>query len=399
MEQQALDGYKVLDFTHHIAGPYCTKLLAGLGAEVIKVEKPGEGDPSRRMGPFCKDDPHPEKSLHFLHLNTGKKSVTLNLKSSHGKKICMDLVREADLVVENFHPRVMPSLGLDYAALRAIHPRLIMTSISNFGQTGPYRDFKAMDINSFALSGTMYANGDPGREPLTYPGWTAQYWGGMNAFTATLVALYYREASGHGQYIDISIQECVGTLLENTDIRYRFAGNPHPRWGNRWAGVALWGARQCKDGWCCVVSGSTAQQWGAVVELLGEPALKNENYVTVGQRMAHCDEIEALAAPRLMELTKEEVFHRGQALGAATSPSMTAQDVFDSPQLRERGFWTRIDHPVVGSWPYPGAPVKMSETPFVFGSAPLLGQHNEDVYGRLGYGAQDRVRLREAGVI
>jgi len=399
MPDQALTGYKVLDLTHHIAGPYCTKLLCGLGAEVVKVEKPGEGDPSRRMGPFFNDHPHPEKSLHFLHLNIKKKGITLNLKSAKGRGIFKELLQGVDILVENFSPRVMPGLGFDYEALATINPGLIMTSISNFGKTGPYRDYKALDITSLALSGAMWANGDPAGDPLTYPGWAAQYWGGMNAFTSTLMALYYREISGEGQHIDISIQECMGTLLENTDIRYQFGGNPHPRWGNLWAGVALWGSRPCKDGWCCVVSGTTTQQWRALVELLGEPGLKDEKYETTGARMEYAEEIEAMAAPRLMELTKDEIFHRGQELGAVTAPSMNAKDVVNSPQLKARDFWMEQDHPVVGKWTYPGPPVKMTETPFEFGPAPLMGQHNQEVYGGLGYSKDDLVRLRGMGVI
>jgi crotonobetainyl-CoA:carnitine CoA-transferase CaiB-like acyl-CoA transferase len=157
MPEQALTGYKVLDLTRHIAGPYCTKLLCGLGAEVVKVEKPGEGDPSRSMGPFFNDHPHPEKSLHFLHLNIGKKSITLNLESAKGRRIFKELLQGVDILVENFSPRVMPGLGFDYEALATINPGLIMTSISNFGKTGPYRDYKALDITNLALSGAMWA--------------------------------------------------------------------------------------------------------------------------------------------------------------------------------------------------------------------------------------------------
>jgi crotonobetainyl-CoA:carnitine CoA-transferase CaiB-like acyl-CoA transferase len=400
MTDQALAGYKVLDLGQYIAGPYCGKLLAGLGAEVIKVEKP-EGDPSRRMGPFFQDDPHPEKSIHFLYLNTKKKGITLDLKTEAGKKIFKELVRESDILVENFRPGVMANLGLDYETLERINPKLIMTSISNFGQTGPYRDYKALDINLIAMCGSMYAMGEPDREPLTYGGSAAQYWGGMDAFTASLIALYCREISGEGQYIDISIQECMGTLPEQTDTRYQFAKTAHPRYGNRWMGIALWGARPCKDGWVCVVSGMTTSQWLALGrDLLGIPELGDEKYGSMVGRLVYSDEIEDMAAPRLMELTKEEIFHRGQALGSATSTSPTAEDIVNSAQLKARDFWTEVDHPVVGKWIYPGGPIKMRETPFEFGPAPTLGEHNEEVYcKRLGYSKEDLVRLKETGVI
>jgi len=400
MAEQALEGYRVLDLSHYIAGPYCTKLLAGLGAEVTKIEKPGEGDPARRMGPFFKDDPHPEKSLHFLHLNTGKKGITLNLESERGKKIFRELVTAADIVVENFRPGAMANLGLDYETLERLNPKLIMTAISNFGQSGPYRDYKAADINLVAMSGAMYANGEPAREPLTYAGWAAQYWGGMDAFTATISALYYREMSGEGQYIDISLSECMGTLLEQTDIRYQFSQVPHLRAGNRWMGIALWGVRPCQDGWACVISGPTQRSWLALCELLGEPKLTDPKYSSGMGRAEYVEEIEALAAPRLMELTKDYIFHQGNALGAITSPSPTAEDIVNSEQLEAREFFVEIDHPVVGKFTYPGAPLKMKETPFQFGSAPLLGEHNEEVYCKcLGYSKEDLVRLRGMGVV
>ena len=400
MAEQALAGYKVLDLTHHIAGPYCTKTLAGLGAEVTKIERPGQGDPSRTWGPFFEDDPNPEKSLHFLNLNANKKGITLNLKSERGKHIFKELVKDTDILVQNFSPRVMHELGLHYEILAQINPNLIMTSISNFGHTGPYRDYKALDINLIAMSGAMWATGEPSREPLTYGGWAAQYWGGMDAFTATLMALYYREMSGEGQHIDISIQESMGTLLEQCDIRYQFGGNPHPRFGNRWFGIALWGSRPCKDGWACVVSGTTDKMWHALGrDLLGIPEADDKKYSGIISRMSFADEIEEMAAPRLMKLTKDEIFHRGQELGATTCSSMTAGDIVNSPQLKARDFWREVDHPVVGKWNYPRGPINMTETPFQTGPAPLLGQHNEEILSSLGYTKNDLVQLRELEVI
>jgi len=182
--EQALP-YKVLDLTHYIAGPYCTMVLAALGAEVIKVERPGEGDGARRLGPFFKDDPHPEKSGLFLTLNHNKKSVTLNLKTGTGVRLFNELVREADVVVENFRPGVMARLGLDYDALHKINPALVMTSISNFGQTGPYRDYKATELVIEALGGLAYGIGDYDREPVKYGLSQIQYDAGKTAALAT----------------------------------------------------------------------------------------------------------------------------------------------------------------------------------------------------------------------
>lgn len=179
MPSQALDDVLVLDLTHYIAGPYCTKLLADYGARVIKIERPDGGDPCRWLGPFPDDVPHPEKSGLFLYLNTNKESVTLNLKLLRGRQLFMRLVAKADVVVENFHPHVMSDLGLDYPYLRPVNTRLLMTSISNFGQTGPYRDWRAQDLTLYGMGGEMYTSGAAGREPLKQAHNLTLYQGGQ----------------------------------------------------------------------------------------------------------------------------------------------------------------------------------------------------------------------------
>ena len=182
MAPSALHGVKVLDLTHHIAGPYCTKLLSDFGAQVIKIERRG-GDPAREMPPFYHDEKHPEKSLLFLYLNTAKRSVTLNLKSDRGIHILRELAKDADILVENFSPRVMPSLELDFPILQALNPALVMVSISNFGQTGPYRDYKATDMVEYALGGLMYIFGSYDREPLKHALHQAQFKAGTDSGT------------------------------------------------------------------------------------------------------------------------------------------------------------------------------------------------------------------------
>ncbi|RLC69697.1 MAG: hypothetical protein DRI26_08580 [Chloroflexi bacterium] len=203
MAQQVLSDVKVLDLTWYIAGPYCTKLLADYGADVIKVERPGEGDPARKMGPFFQDDPHPEKSGLFLHLNTNKKSITLNLKSDWGRRIIKELVKGVDILVESFRPGVMARLRLDYETLEKINPKLVMTSISNFGQTGPYRDFKASEIIIYGMGGAMNQTGLTEREPLKKGLNVIQYQGGTMAAIATMMALLLAD-EGIGQHVDVS---------------------------------------------------------------------------------------------------------------------------------------------------------------------------------------------------
>jgi len=225
--EQALSDVKVLDLTWHISGPYCTKLFADYGADVIKVERPGEGDPARGTGPFFQDDPHPEKSGLFLHLNTNKKSITLNLKSETGKRILKELVKDVDILVESFSPRVMPSLGLDYEVLEKVNPNLVMTSISNFGQTGPYQDFKMSELILSGMGGDMYSCGLPDREPVKMGANIVQYQVGTMAATATVFAFYAARYQGVGQHVDVSMMETqLGTIDRRAPelLAYQYVG-------------------------------------------------------------------------------------------------------------------------------------------------------------------------------
>ena len=400
MPDQALKGYRVLDLSHNIAGPYCTKLLAGLGAEVVKVERPGNGDPARSMGPFYRDDPHPEKSILFLYLNTSKKGITLDITTEMGKSIFKELVKHSAVVVESFEPGDMERLGLGYETLERINPGLVMTSLSNFGQTGPYRDYKALDINIMAMAGPMASMGEPDREPLVYGGWPAQYYGGVNGFAATLIALYYREVSGEGQHVDISLLECMSTLMEHSEIGWGFNEVSAPRWGNAWLNLAAWGTYMCQDGHIGVVSSLSSKRWRTLHLVMDKPELDDPRFWNLFGRRIFKDEIEAHMLPWLLEHTKEEIYHKGQKVGFPMSPIRTPEDIVGSAQLEARDFFVEVDHPVVGSFRYPGAPIRMTETPWQSGPAPLLGEHNEEVYcKRLGYTREQYVRLKEMHVI
>ncbi|MGH2584279.1 MAG: CaiB/BaiF CoA transferase family protein, partial [Dehalococcoidia bacterium] len=218
MTPTALEGVRILDLTHHIAGPYCTKLLADYGADVIKVERPPAGDPARRAGPFFEDTPHLEGSALFLHLNTNKQSVTLDLKTALGREVALRLTAEADIVVENFRPGVMADLGLDYDALRAVNSNVILTSISNFGQTGPYRDLPASEITLYAMGGPMNVTGNRNHYPLKLGGNVVQYHAGAVAAYATMLALYSVEDGGDGEHIDVSIYETQAGFRDRRTI-------------------------------------------------------------------------------------------------------------------------------------------------------------------------------------
>lgn len=406
MPEQALSDVKVLDLTWHIAGPYCTKLLAGYGAEVIKVERPGEGDPTRRMGPFFKDDPHPEKSGLFLHLNTNKKGITLNLKSATGKKILKALVSDADILVESFSPRVMPSLGLDYQTLEQINPKLVMVSISNFGQSGPYRDFRASEIVEYAMGGEMYSTGTAGREPLKLGGNVTQYQAGTVAAVATMGALYGAECQEVGQHVDVSIME---TQAGSTDRRiiyllgYACAGVLTTRWPPPREAVRMMilpqGVYPCKDGFINTLS--LPQWWPRYLEAMGMPELKDDpRFQNIFSAEAGM-EFDAIWYSWLADHTREELFETFLEARIASAPVNSPEDLLKYPHLKERQYFTEIDHPETGKVAYPGAPFKMTETPCqARHPAPLLGQHNEEIYCKLlGYSREDLVKLRESGVI
>ena len=395
--EQALSGIKVLDVTHHTSGPYCTKLLACLGAEVIKIEKPEGGDPARRIGPFFKDEPHPEKSGLFLYLNTGKKSVTLNLKSETGVNIFKELLKDADIVVENFEPRVMPALGLSYNVLEKINPGVIMTSISNFGQTGPYRDYEASSFTVYAMSGGMYQTGE--KQPIKLGGSQPEYMGGLAGFISITGALYWRASAQAGQHVDVSVLECLIGNLEGATSEYAYMGVVRQRKFSRIIYGYPVGIFPCKDGHVVVIPGLGGMS--SLALLLEKPELeKHPVFADRHYRMMHPDELDAFMVPWLMEHEKREIEERAQELRMPFSAVLTTEELIEDPHLKAREFFSEIDHPVVGKLNYPGAPFRMSETPWQAERAPLLGEHNEEIYqDRLGYSREDVVKLRESGII
>ena len=385
--------------THHVAGPYATRLMAAQGADVVKVERPGIGDPARHLGPFPSDVPHTEKSALFLYLNTGKKSITLNLKSEVGKVILRRLVSEADVLVENFRPTVMPDLGLDYETLSAINTGLVMTSISNFGQTGPYRDFEAREMGLYALGGLMYITGESDREPLQMAARLCQYGAGQNALVATLSALWYREGSGMGQHVDVAISEYIATILENALSMYSYTGHSFRRTGNRGYGRAAWGPYPCKDGYVGVIAGPD-HRWPAVAELMENPELDAPRFSDRAGRGLHADELDTLMLPWLAQHDRRAIFESAQRLGLAFAYVATPEDILQWEHLQERDYFVQVDHPEAGTLRHPSGPFQVEGMSWQLEPAPLLGQHNHEILcQRLDYSAEDLVRLTELGVI
>lgn len=401
MPESALGGTKVVELCQLVAGPYCTKLLSDLGAEVIKIEPP-DGDPARNLPPFFHDEPHPEGSGLFLYLNTNKLGVTLNLDAATGKDILLRLIENADIFVEDNPPGTMEKLGLDYDRLKQANPRLVMASITPFGQTGPYRDYKAYHLNVFHGSGEGYLTPggveNMGRPPLKVGNLMGEYDSGLNAAIAILGALYSQKRSGSGQYIDISKQESVMSL-NRLDM---------PRWANEGdvitrakLGVPYGGALPCRDGYTVFVTWE-GEQWDKLVDFMGHPEwTDDERFKDYASRYRNGELINALLTEWLMGHGKEELYHRGQAAEVPFAMVYTPQDLAESEQLHERGFFNEVEHPRTGRVRYPGVPYNFSKTPVrVQRPAPLMGEHNEEILtDRLGYDREELSRLGMAGVI
>ena len=399
--EQALSDLKIVDLSESIAGPFCTRLLAGFGAEVIKVEKPGKGDSSRSVGPFLKNDPNSEKSGLFNYLNTGKKSITLNLESKIGNKILNDLINESDILVESYSPGVMASLGLSYELLKDINPRLIMASVSGFGQNGPYRDYKSGELIAQAMGGLLYCIGDVGSQPIKLGGSQAEYSTGLLTFIAILGALCYRDNNGVGQYIDISLMESVAATLGPTTIStYSFTGIIGGRGIKRFILGHPSNVYPCKDGYIHVIPLPGGMP--SLALLLGDPDLeKHPLFIDHVARQMHADEFDDIfLLPWLNQHKKREIEEKAQELRMTFYAVRPLDEILEAPQLRARDFLVNVNHPVLGEIAYPGAPFKMSGSPWHLERSPLLGEHNEEIYcQRLSYTQEDLIKLKELAIM
>ena len=396
-----LEGVKVIDLTHYFAGPYCAKLLATLGAEVIKVERPGGGDPLRHFPPFANPRQPGESGAWFLYLNTAKKSLTLDLKTDQGRAIILELARSADILVENFAPGTMAKLGLDYDTLSRENPALVMTSISNYGQTGPYRDWKASEINLYAAGGLMNITGEPEQPPLKEGAPLAQLGAGQNAFVATMTALLHAEDSGEGQHIDLAIAEYATNVLENALMQYSYSGREFTRVGNRGYGRAAWGIYPCQDGFVGIIAGPD-QNWPEVANIMEREELADARFASRQGRLLNADEVDALMLPWLLEHDKVDIFKAGQEHGLGFSFVAEMRDILEMEQLTARDYFVSLEHPVAGTLQYPGPPISPESgdiASWVYRRAPLLAEHCLEILGGLGYSGAAVERLHAEGVI
>ena len=384
----------MLDLSQEVAGPFCGKLLAGLGAEVVKVEPPGSGDPSRSVGPFVRAEPHPEQSAPFLYLNTGKKSITLNFDSATGAALLQSLAREFDILVESFPPGHLDRRGLGYAALARLNPRLIYTSITPFGQTGPYRDYTGSDLVAQAVGALMQTIGLPAREPLKIGGDVALYTTGMSAFSATMLALYVRDAEGYGQQVDVSAMESITVAQIHSSIQHQFGRVPTRRESP---------LVRARDGWVSpgLERGEREDTWPRVCALIGRPELAEDPaFKTREARREHQQALLAILSAWAATHAKEEIYHTLQELRSVAGYVATVEDLLASGQLSARAFFQPLDHPDAGPALYPGAPFRLQGEAWQQTRAPRLGEHNAEVYGSdLGLSREELGRLRGLGVI
>jgi crotonobetainyl-CoA:carnitine CoA-transferase CaiB-like acyl-CoA transferase len=407
-----LNGYRVLDLTDE-KGSVCGKILGDLGADVIKVEKPG-GDPARRIGPFFRNTPDPEKSLHWCAFNSSKRGITLNLDDPEGREIFKKLSEKTDVIVESFAPGHMDKLGLGYTELSLSNPKLIMTSITLFGQTGPYRDRKASDLAVLAMSGLMSITGDPDRPPLRMCLDQTYSLGGIQGVVGTMLALSYRRTSGEGQSVDVSIYEAAvrGNYWE--PARWEFLKVLIKRSGNRFPraaakGLQLW---RCKDGyvtWLLTGGVTGAKQMNVLVTWMSElgqaDILKDVDWASLHLSEVSQEQLtiwEAVIEKFLTGLTMDELevecIKRGIPMARVNRIDNVTQDI----QLTDRGFWEQL--PIPGTQEtigHPAFPFLASETDArVKGRAPLIGEHNQEVYEKeLRFSKQIISSLKERGII
>jgi crotonobetainyl-CoA:carnitine CoA-transferase CaiB-like acyl-CoA transferase len=406
-----LEGRRVLDLTDE-SGVFCTKALAGLGADVVRIEPPG-GDPMRRRAPFYGGQPDPEKSLYWFNFNFNKRSITLDITAKRGQDILRRLAGQADFLVECFPPGRLDELGLGYTDLSAHNPRLIVTSITPYGQSGPHSQFRATDITLCAMGGLAYVIGDDDTPPAWTNSEVAYHQAGAQAAVGTMMAHYFRELTGQGQQVDVSAQECVMVAMKPVDLDFNVDGKVPIR---RWYTSVFPGAPylppifRCKDGW--VVGAPSywpgrdrVRDWlndEGLGEELFEPSW--EGFLLRGEegtpeQQARLNE---LYAAMCAKHTVAELVEPGQARGCHIGPVNSARDQIADPHLAERGFFREVQHPELGkSLLYPGAPFQLGETPWRMDRrAPLPGEHNEEIYREeLGLSVKELESLKKQGVI
>ena len=396
MTQGALEGLIVLDLTEGVAGPFCTKLMADYGAEVIKVERPRLGDWARQRGPFFQDIPGPERSLFFAYLNTNKRSVTLNLDSAFGQEAVRKLAGTADVLVESYVPGYLDERGLAPQTLRQDNPRLVVTSLSLFDRQGPYAHWKGAELNLYAMSGLMSLVGGIGRPPLKAGSYQAQYMAGLQACAYTLFATYRAQTTNEGCWVDTSVIQTGGKILahirDQGARQTAFRDREEER--ERQNGVI-----PCGKGYASVTL--YYHMLPALAELLGDPSIAKDVRPSSGGLAENQQELRAAVAERFKTLTADEAQAEGQKRRLLVTKVHSTRDLLESPHFQARGSFVEVTHPEIGPARQPGPPFRLTASPAASPrAAPKLGEANQEVLcERLGHSREDLPRLWAAGAI
>ena len=401
MASAAFEGVKVVEFAGMVSGPYCGKLLADMGAAVIKIEGPPDGDPARARGPFPDDKPHPERSGLFLYLNTNKRSVTLDPVKPAGREAFARLIDWADVLIDNHAPATLDALGLGWDALHKRNPALILASITPYGRTGPRAGCKGSDLTGYHAGGvgTLLPprSTDVSRAPVKAGGYPTGYHAGLTAALATAAALFGR-GDGDGCLIDVSEQESILSL-----VRGFLAQTVYQRvtWNRVPDRPPAFGRMECSDGY--VVSHVVEDHhWRGLVELMGNPDwASGEEWNSYPYRVGHLFQIGHKIDEWARRQKKEDLHHKGAAKGFAVGSVYNAEEVLNERQYRARDYFVDVEHPEAGKHTYAGWPYKMSASPpKVERAAPLLGVHNEEVLRDiLGYSDGDYRELCRSGAV
>lgn len=396
-EMQALQNLTVLDLTRVVSAPYAASVLGDFGANVIKIEMPGSGDDARGYGPYENGE-----SMYYANLNRNKRGITLNLKTQEGKDILKSLVKEADILLENYRPGVMDKLGLGYDVLKEINPGLIYGALSGFGSYGPYSQRPGYDIISQGMGGLMSVTGAKGGEPTRSGNAMGDILGGMNLVIGVLMAVNARNMTGVGQRIDVSLVDSVVASLENAYIRYFKSGELPVRNGNAYASIAPYDTYRAKDGRVIIACGNQKLYERLCNEVLDMAwMITDERFLNVPLRVANNEIQKQYIEEWTMQYTVDEIVEKVLAKGIPAAPIFNVKQITEDEQIaKAREMFIEIDHPTIGRMKVNGSPIKLMDMmPRINCPAPTLGQHNEEILEGLGYTTEQIADFKERGVI
>ena len=405
--KKTLDGIRVIELAQFISGPYCGMLLAGFGAQVTKIENPVVGDLSRRCGPFPEDNPHIDKSGLFHYLNRNKRGVTLDIRKPAGQEILLKLVKDADVLVDDLPPKAAKKLNLDFNHLREVNPNLIVASITPFGQTGPYKDYKAYAINSSAIGGMSTIVGEPQREPLTPPFSLGNFQTGIITANAIMFALMAAQKNKQGQHLDISEAESWAIFhTGNVVSAFIYSGRKRTRTGHRTYAPYPYTLLPCKDGYISMIA-LRGSEWKRFLEIVGDGKVpqwyaSDERFKDRSKAgMEYADVLDSLLSPWLMSHTREEIFSRCREKHVPFTPVRNMDEVVNCEHLNHRRYFETIQTAEAAPFRCPGPPVRFSESEWNLNqTAPSLSEHNNHVYrDHLGYSKDHLAQLQKMAVI